>query len=92
MSRDIEAESVTREDNLLRTSLSLRREDCLLRTQEAHGGVEPAKHSVGTFNANEKIYSRKNPANVNSIKLQGETMNNLTKTNNTSIPNISGIG
>ena len=47
---------------------------------------------VGTFNANEKIYSRKNPANVNSIKLQGETMNNLTKTNNTSIPNISGIG
>lgn len=32
------------------------------------------------------------PANVNSIKLQGETMNNLTKTNNTSIPNISGIG
>ena len=59
MPRGIEAESVTREDNLLRTSLSLGREDCLLRAQEAHGGVEPAKHSVGTFNANEKIYSRK---------------------------------
>ena len=35
---------------------------------------------VGSFNANEKIYSRKNPANVNLIKLQGENMNNLTET------------